>query len=81
MATRTETPYAALSSLYPERSRLNDTLFTSPTPAALAEAYQGYGVRWLFVDLRDARPPADLDRLAVPVYRTTDAAVFRLRSP
>ena len=80
-AVRTDTSYLLLPSPYPERSALNDALFTAPTPAVLAQAYRIYGVRWLFVDLRYGRPPPALEVDAVPAYRTADAVVYRLRPP
>jgi hypothetical protein len=80
-AVRTKASYVTLPSPYPERTRLNTALFTDPSPSALAEAYQQYGVRWLLVDLRYGRPPSALDADAVLAYRTADAVVYRLRPP
>ena len=75
-AVRTNLPYLTLPSPYPERTRLNDALFTAPTPEVIAEAYRGYGVRWLLVDLRYGGPPPQAQGWLA--FRTADAAVYRL---
>jgi hypothetical protein len=79
--TRTPTPF-------PERTAANDRVFTDPSPANLAGLYDRYHVRYLLADLRPAypggapyKPPAALGERADPVFRTADAAVYRLRPP
>lgn len=64
----------------PERLALNDAVFLDPSPRALSELTETYGIDWLLVD---TRYPVSLSRLAgLPgveeVYRVETYVVFRV---
>jgi hypothetical protein len=62
------------------RLRLNDEVFTNPTPANVRELQRTYGVDWLFAD-RAEKPDLDgLSRVAELEYRTPRYLVYRLPS-
>ena len=63
---QTEPPDAA-------RLAVNDRVFTDPTPTAVAELRDTYGVRWLFADERAGEVSPRLDDVAI--LRHTDGPV------
>ena len=62
----------------PPRLRLNDEVFTRPTPANVRELQRKYGVDWLFADRVERPDLAGLSRVAELEYRTRRYLVYRL---
>ncbi|MBO4209581.1 hypothetical protein [Micromonospora echinofusca] len=59
--------------------RANDTAFTAPTAAGLADLRDRHGVRWLVADHEVGRVAPELDQLAEPVFANGRISVYRLR--
>ncbi|WP_371784575.1 hypothetical protein [Streptosporangium subroseum] len=62
----------------PERIRLNDEAFASPSAAVMRQLRERYGVRWLFVDERHAGTGSGIGRFAALRFRSGDYAVYRM---
>jgi hypothetical protein len=58
----------------------NDRAFSDPTSANVGLLRERYGVRWLFVDERFNRPPADLGTVARERFRAGDSVVYEIPS-
>jgi hypothetical protein len=74
--------YRSYTVPYWDQARLHasDAAFTDPTPAALAELRDRWGVRWLFVHRRGgATVSPRLGGLAELRFSTRDAQVYELR--
>ncbi|WP_344844457.1 hypothetical protein [Kribbella ginsengisoli] len=62
----------------PERLRLNDEAFTTPTREVLETLRTQYGVQWLLFDERLATPPVALERLAELRFHYGTVRVYQL---
>jgi hypothetical protein len=60
------------------RLRINDAVFTDPTPEGLAELAKKYHAKWLFADTRASAVSATLGTLATVRYRSGTVTIYQL---
>ncbi|MFI6511247.1 hypothetical protein ACIBCT_26865 [Streptosporangium sp. NPDC050855] len=61
-----------------ELIELNDAVFTTPTDDAVRRLRDRHGVRWLLADEHRGTVSPELGRVATPLFRSGDYAVYRL---
>jgi hypothetical protein len=71
-------PYYRVPSPEPERQRVNDAAFTTPTAAGLAELRFRYGARWLYADRRAGPVSPRLADVAQVRFRAGPVTIYAL---
>jgi len=64
---------------FPERKALNDRVFVQADPQALAVMRDQFGVRYLFVDKRNAPPSPNLSAISQNVFENGDAVIYKIQ--
>jgi hypothetical protein len=71
-------PYSQQPAPDPQRLRVNDAVFATPTAAGVAEVRDRYGARWLYADSRASPISPRLAGLAIARYRAGSVTVYEL---